>query len=720
MAAWMLFLRPKTDAGAPAASTPAPAATTSRRGRREKATSLAGKAVEKANEATAAQDARAEELAGGAGETAATARGHDSTTAGHRWTPEPAKGTQPGVDSKNDAKAPACRCASSRRSATSKVVVLLFWTPKAVEDRAVRKALNGIDRHHGKVLAHAAHIKRIAGYQQITRGAEVSQSPTVVVIDRNRQVSPSSATSTGRDRPGRHGRAAQLASGAYTRRVDAEAFESIWSTPGGAATRPGVVPRRGRRSGACGDLVRDRRRAGRRPRGRCRFEASGCGAAVAAGSAVVELVRGARGLDAARVGAGRSRPSSAGSRRASCTRPSWPPTRCSRAGRRGEAPGALSRRPPHAGGHERRRRLGGGRAARGARGAAGGGGDARAVARRRQRRRGRPAAPPRRAAGALRRAPAWGSRTSRSTCAPPSRRASCAVPRRPRGRPHPEPVRALQRRRAARRDARSSPTGSARPTSPRATTRASRTTGSCAPRPTRRRTRATCSPRSRPPPWRPLRFPLGGLRKPEVRGSRAGPGCPWPTSASPRTSASSPARASARSSSATAGSRAPRGAIVDRAAAGRPPPRPAPSSPSASAGPGVGGGRAALRARQGRGGQHGHRRARARRSPPPPSPVRDAVLHRPATRSTRSSSPRATARRRAAACRAATRRRRATARPSRLARPTPSRRRASAPPAQVACLLRGDVVVGHGPAGIVEPRRTRGSDIARRSRAYRR
>ena len=69
-----------------------------------------------------------------------------------------------------------------------KVVVILFWQPKAAEDKAVRKALTGIDRHHNKVLAHATHIKRVASYQQITRGAEVEQSPTVVVIDRNRQV----------------------------------------------------------------------------------------------------------------------------------------------------------------------------------------------------------------------------------------------------------------------------------------------------------------------------------------------------------------------------------------------------------------------------------------------------------------------------------------------------------------------------------------------------
>ena len=73
MAAWMLFLRPKDDAGTPAAATPSPAANRPVEAGGEKADNpIAGKAVEKANEATAAQDARAEELAGGVGETTAT------------------------------------------------------------------------------------------------------------------------------------------------------------------------------------------------------------------------------------------------------------------------------------------------------------------------------------------------------------------------------------------------------------------------------------------------------------------------------------------------------------------------------------------------------------------------------------------------------------------------------------------------------------------------
>jgi hypothetical protein len=52
----------------------------------------------------------------------------------------------------------------------------------------VRKAVRGIDRHRGKVVAHAANARKVAAYQQITRSAGVAQSPTVVIVDRDREV----------------------------------------------------------------------------------------------------------------------------------------------------------------------------------------------------------------------------------------------------------------------------------------------------------------------------------------------------------------------------------------------------------------------------------------------------------------------------------------------------------------------------------------------------
>ena len=188
LAAWMLFLRPSTDAGAPAAETPA--ATTPVEAGGEQAESLAGQAVEKANEATAATDARVERIADGT-ETAADANSAANAAATQGAAPAAAAAAaKPG---KAGAKAVAKSGLPLRvlqAIGDRKVVVLLFWSPRSADDKAVRKALAGIDRHDGKVLAHAAHLKRIARYSSITRGANVEQSPTVLVVDRKMNVQP--------------------------------------------------------------------------------------------------------------------------------------------------------------------------------------------------------------------------------------------------------------------------------------------------------------------------------------------------------------------------------------------------------------------------------------------------------------------------------------------------------------------------------------------------
>jgi hypothetical protein len=188
LAAWMLFLRPKDDAGTPAAATPSAPSTRPVDAGGAPADSLAGKAVEQANNATAAQDARAEQLASGAGETAADAPSTTSSAVTPTPTDEPVTGAEPGKLTAEAAKAGGLPVRVLRALGKRKVVVLLFWSPKAADDKQVRHALDGIDRHKGKVLAHATHVKKISAYGQITRGADVEQSPTIVVVDRNRKV----------------------------------------------------------------------------------------------------------------------------------------------------------------------------------------------------------------------------------------------------------------------------------------------------------------------------------------------------------------------------------------------------------------------------------------------------------------------------------------------------------------------------------------------------
>jgi hypothetical protein len=179
MAAWMMFLRPKAEEVPPAAA-PAPAPATQPG---DGAVSGPGKAVQEAANAKAQADARSQKAAE-AGEQAA---GSDTTRpAGEAAPAGKAKEAEGASD-----RVPATTGLPARVRAAlghGKVVALLFWNPRSVDDRAVRRALGRIDRHDGKVVAHATHVKRVATYQAITRGAQVDQSPTVVVIDRDRKV----------------------------------------------------------------------------------------------------------------------------------------------------------------------------------------------------------------------------------------------------------------------------------------------------------------------------------------------------------------------------------------------------------------------------------------------------------------------------------------------------------------------------------------------------
>jgi hypothetical protein len=186
LAAWMLFLRPSADTGAPAAE-PSPATTAPVDAGGADADSASGKLVEKANETAAAQDAKAEQLADGTGETVVPAASAPATT-GTAAAAAPGTATGAGKLTAKAAAAGGLPARVVRALDDHKVLVLLFWSPRSADDKAVRTALTGIDRHKGKVLAHATNVKRIAAYGQITRGADVEQSPTVVVVDRDRKV----------------------------------------------------------------------------------------------------------------------------------------------------------------------------------------------------------------------------------------------------------------------------------------------------------------------------------------------------------------------------------------------------------------------------------------------------------------------------------------------------------------------------------------------------
>ena len=215
---------------------------------------LAGKMVEKANEATAKQDAQAEALAGGAGETATT----PSVTSVTPATPaDAAPGVKPGKLTKKAAAAGGLPLRVLRALGDHKVVVLLFWSPSGAEDKSVRKLL---DRHRsprrqgaGARRAHQEDRRLRADHPRGATWSSRRRSSSSIVTARSRRWSAMSTASRS-TRPSRTPCATP--SGAYTRRVDAEAFAEHLQFPRGRGHVPPASCSGSAGGAACGDLIR--------------------------------------------------------------------------------------------------------------------------------------------------------------------------------------------------------------------------------------------------------------------------------------------------------------------------------------------------------------------------------------------------------------------------------------------------------------------------------
>jgi len=183
VAVYMLFLRPKTEevvpaAAAPAATTPVPAkdpgaATSSGSG------AVVQTAVTRTTDANAQAKIAAGEAPGGLAAdeaTSSTGVAAAAPTAGSSAA-EPAPVTKETLRSLPKDVRPAVR--------KHKVIVMLFYNNRSSDDRAVRRALDKVDRYGGQVFVDAHWIKSVSRYQAIARGVDVEQSPTIVVADRN-------------------------------------------------------------------------------------------------------------------------------------------------------------------------------------------------------------------------------------------------------------------------------------------------------------------------------------------------------------------------------------------------------------------------------------------------------------------------------------------------------------------------------------------------------
>jgi hypothetical protein len=162
MAAWFVLLRPGTEPVAPTQPAAAPG-------------SGFGTAVKGAKDATAATNARSAAVAAEGGATAASKPGTTAATGG-KAAPAAAAKTKP-ADKALGLPVPVAKAVAQK-----KTLVMLFWNKRAYDDQAVRRELRGINRHNGKVQVHVASIEDVARYAPITRGVNLEQSPTVVVV----------------------------------------------------------------------------------------------------------------------------------------------------------------------------------------------------------------------------------------------------------------------------------------------------------------------------------------------------------------------------------------------------------------------------------------------------------------------------------------------------------------------------------------------------------
>jgi hypothetical protein len=167
---WFVLLRPKPVTDTPATTT-APGVT----GLANDVTKAKG-ASDTSDAANAATDAAAN-AAHGSGTAVTPATGTATT---------PAPGATSSKPAASDLAAAAVAGDPSRAVLSAvdagKVAVVLFWNRKASDDRATRRALRHVERHHGKVVTRAIPISQVGKYEAITRSAQVLESPTVLVI----------------------------------------------------------------------------------------------------------------------------------------------------------------------------------------------------------------------------------------------------------------------------------------------------------------------------------------------------------------------------------------------------------------------------------------------------------------------------------------------------------------------------------------------------------
>jgi hypothetical protein len=97
-------------------------------------------------------------------------------------TAKPAKPAQPAIKPGPGLPAPIAQALDS-----GQVVVLFFYEPAGADDQATRAALNAVRSAGGRVRLFTDTVSHISNYRRVVGSLGISQSPAMVVIDRQRQ-----------------------------------------------------------------------------------------------------------------------------------------------------------------------------------------------------------------------------------------------------------------------------------------------------------------------------------------------------------------------------------------------------------------------------------------------------------------------------------------------------------------------------------------------------
>jgi hypothetical protein len=176
-ALWFTVLKPKDPAIEPATTAPG-------------TTGLANdvSAAKGAVAATEASAAATEKATGGAHAAVAGAKAVPAPSASGK-SAKTSKAAKPSTGAK--AKAAGDRSAPMLRALDrGQAVVLLFFSKRGIEDRAVRRAVAGVDHRKGRVVVKAVRVSDVGRYQAITAGVQVLQAPTALVIAPGKTAKP--------------------------------------------------------------------------------------------------------------------------------------------------------------------------------------------------------------------------------------------------------------------------------------------------------------------------------------------------------------------------------------------------------------------------------------------------------------------------------------------------------------------------------------------------